>query len=52
MEMFDLTRDEQLLKARDVAKILNISIAKAYKLIQHGEIPAIRKKMAGYDQKI
>ncbi len=40
--MVDLTKDEQLLKAKDVAKILSISIAKAYRLMQHGDLPVIR----------
>jgi len=33
---------ERLLKARDVARILNISRALAYRLIQTREIPAVR----------
>ena len=32
----------RLLKASDVAKYLNISIALAYRLMQKGEIPVIR----------
>lgn len=35
-------KDFQLLKANDVAKILNISRALAYRLIQTGKIPAVR----------
>lgn len=31
-----------LLKASDVANILNIGLSKAYQLIQSGDIPAIR----------
>ncbi len=41
-EMVDLTKDEQLLKAKDVAKILNISEAQVFKLIKRKEIAAIR----------
>ena len=32
----------KLLKAVDIARILNISKALAYRLIQHGDIPAVR----------
>ena len=38
----DFTQDQRLLKATDIAKILNISRALAYRLIQNGEIPVIR----------
>ena len=34
--------DKELLKASDVAQILNVSLAKAYRLIQHGKIPFVR----------
>ncbi len=34
--------NEQLLKISDVAKILNISLPMAYRLVQRKEIPAIR----------
>jgi excisionase family DNA binding protein len=33
---------ESLLKATDVARILNISRALAYRLIQRGDIPVVR----------
>ncbi len=42
MEALDLEIDEQLLRARDVARILSISVAKAYRLMQHGDLPVIR----------
>jgi excisionase family DNA binding protein len=32
----------RLLRANDVAKILNISLALAYRLLQMGEIPCVR----------
>jgi excisionase family DNA binding protein len=34
--------NEQLLKASDVARILNISKALVYRLIQQGVIPSVR----------
>ena len=37
---------ETLLKATDIAKILNISRALAYRLLQKGDIPVIRIKNA------
>lgn len=37
---------QQLLKATDVAKILNISRALAYRLMQKGDIPVVRIKHA------
>ena len=37
-----ITKDEQLLKATDIARILNISKALAYRLIQRGELPVVR----------
>jgi len=37
-----ITQDERLLKAADVARILNISKAMAYRLIQQREIPIVR----------
>ena len=44
MEDEKLIRDKAnvLLKASDVANILNIGLSKAYQLIQSGDIPAIR----------
>ena len=33
---------EKLLKAQEVAKILQISRSLAYRLMQHGEIPSVR----------
>ncbi len=33
---------QRLLKAADIAKILNISRALAYRLLQSGEIPVVR----------
>ena len=41
MTEFGITKDEQLLKASDIAIILNISKALAYRLIQHGDIPVV-----------
>lgn len=41
MTDIEFTKEERLLKASDVARILNISKALAYRLIQHGEIPAV-----------
>ena len=38
------TQTQPLLKATDVAKILNISRALAYRLLQYGDIPAIKIK--------
>ena len=35
------SRDEQLLKAADVARRLNVSVPMVYRLMQRGEIPAI-----------
>lgn len=35
-------QDERLLKAVEVSRILNISKAMTYRLIQQGDIPAIR----------
>ena len=35
-------QSEQLLKASDVARILNVSRALAYRLIQQGDIPVVR----------
>ena len=40
----ETTQVQALLKATDVAKILNISRALAYRLLQKGDIPAIRIK--------
>ncbi len=33
---------EQLLKAADVARVLNVSVPMAYRLMQRGEIPVVR----------
>ena len=38
----ELRTDEQLLRARDVARILNVSRAMAYRVIQRGDIPVVR----------
>jgi len=35
-------RNERLLKADDVSRILNISRALAYRLLKQGEIPTVR----------
>lgn len=40
--MNELITDERLLKASDVAGILNISKALAYRLIRSGDIPVVR----------
>ena len=37
---------EQLLKAVDVAEILNISRALSYRLLQQGEIPVVKIRSA------
>ena len=42
MNRFELGKDEHLMKVAEVAEILNISKAKVYRLIQEGELPAIR----------
>jgi excisionase family DNA binding protein len=42
MNELELSKDERLLKASDIARILNISKALAYRLIQQGEIPVVR----------
>ena len=42
MSELEVTQNERLLKAADVARILNISKAMAYRLIQQREIPVIR----------
>jgi excisionase family DNA binding protein len=42
MNELELSKDERLLKAVDIAKVLNISKALAYRLINKGEIPVIR----------
>ena len=42
MNGFELARDEQLLKASDIARVLNISRAMAYRLIQQGALPVVR----------
>ena len=41
MEQTMLRHNEQLLKATDIAKILNISRAMAYRLMQLGEIRTV-----------
>jgi excisionase family DNA binding protein len=40
-ELFFST-NERLLKATDIARILNISRALSYRLLQKGEIPVVR----------
>ena len=42
MTTFELIRVEQLLKAEEIARMLNISRAMAYRLLRRGEIPVIR----------
>jgi excisionase family DNA binding protein len=42
MSELGITQNERLLKAVDVARILNISKAMAYRLIQQREIPVVR----------
>ena len=42
----ETTQVQTLLKATDVAKILNISRALAYRLLQKGDIPVVRIKNA------
>ncbi len=37
-----LYKNEQLLKASEVARILNISLSMVYKIIQEGKLPSIR----------
>ena len=42
MNDLGFANNEQLLKASDIARILNISKALAYRLIQRGVIPSVR----------
>jgi excisionase family DNA binding protein len=42
MNELGITKDERLLKAVDIARILNISKALAYRLIQQGDIQVVR----------
>ncbi len=42
MNTLDITGGERLLKAREIAKMLGISRAQVYRLIQRGEIPFVR----------
>jgi len=42
MGEFENLTSENLLKASDIARILNISKALSYRLLQKGEIPSIR----------
>ncbi len=42
MNDLGIVQDERLLKASDIARILNVSKAFAYRLIQQGEIPVVR----------
>ncbi len=42
MSEVELQIDAQLLRATDVARILNISKAMAYRLIQQGALPVVR----------
>ncbi len=37
-----INTNPRLLRANDVAKILNISLALAYRLLQTGELPCVR----------
>ncbi len=46
MDTFGLSLLEPLLKAGDVAKLLNISVPMAYRLMQQGEIPVVHIKSA------
>ena len=47
MNTFDISRRERLLTAEEIARMLNISRAKVYRLIQQGKIPVIRISRAG-----
>ena len=42
MNELGITKEEQLLKAGDIARILNISKAMAYRLIKRRDIPVVR----------
>jgi excisionase family DNA binding protein len=42
MSNYEWSIGERLLKAADVARILNISKAMAYRLIQQGALPVVR----------
>jgi excisionase family DNA binding protein len=42
MKELELPKDGSLLKAADIARILNISKALAYRLIRKREIPVVR----------
>ena len=42
MNTLDIERGERLLTAEEIAKILHISRAKVYRLIQRGQIPVLR----------
>ncbi len=42
MELFQVPVAEKLLKAGEVAKMLEISLSLVYRLMRTGEIPAIR----------
>jgi predicted DNA-binding transcriptional regulator AlpA len=42
MENLRIVSNERLIKASDVAHILNISRALAYRLMQEGSIPVVR----------
>jgi excisionase family DNA binding protein len=42
MENYDLALPEPLLKATDVAEILNVSRAMAYQLMQQGKIRSVQ----------
>lgn len=42
MDTVEIATDEQLLRATDIARVLNISRAMAYRLMNRGEIPVIR----------
>lgn len=42
MNELNILKDEQLLTAVDIARVLNISKALVYRLIQRGDIPSVR----------
>jgi excisionase family DNA binding protein len=42
MDEMQVREDQRLLKARDVAAVLNISRALAYRLMRSGQIPVVR----------
>jgi len=46
MENQSVFESQRLLKAMEVARILNISRAMSYRLLETGELPAVRIKKA------